>query len=37
MNKDILTKDITFEINMLNGTTKINDIVVSSGSPSWYN
>ena len=30
-------KDIIFEIDMLNGTTKINDIVVSSGSPSWYN
>jgi hypothetical protein len=29
-------KDVIFEMDMLNGTIKINDIVVSSGSPLWY-
>lgn len=29
-------KNIFFELNMLNGTIKINDIVFSSGSPLWY-
>lgn len=29
-------KDIIFEIDILNGTTKINDTVIASGVPSWY-